>query len=49
MLKKTIIVLLIGLSIFAVVHFVSSQTPAFSGNGTEPAQRPFFHAGARCS
>ena len=31
MLKKTIIVLLIGLSIFAVVHFVSSQTRLFLG------------------
>ena len=31
MLKKAIIVLLIGLSIFTVVHFISSQTRLFLG------------------
>ena len=31
MLKKAIIVLLIGLSVFAVVHFISSQTRLFLG------------------
>ncbi len=31
MLKKAIIVLLIGLSVFAVMHFISSQTRLFLG------------------
>ncbi|MBW2710255.1 MAG: hypothetical protein JRD04_13580 [Deltaproteobacteria bacterium] len=31
MLKKAIIVLLIGLSVFSVMHFVSSQTRLFLG------------------
>ena len=32
MLKKAVIVLLIGLSVFAVMHFISSQTRLFSGD-----------------